>query len=159
MPINKNREDYRFYKIWGYMKYRCTNKSCNRYKDYGGRGIKVSNQWQIYNNFYNDMWEYYIEHVKKFGEKQTTLDRINVNDDYKKENCKWSTYQEQRINTRNKATYKATNILTGKEYIFNNCAEFCRNHDLKYSQVTDCIGGRQKTHKGFIFTRLTDKER
>ena len=40
MPISKEREDYRFYKIWADMKYRCSNPKCKRFMDYGGRGIQ-----------------------------------------------------------------------------------------------------------------------
>lgn len=101
--INKKHNMYktRFYRIYKRMKVRINNKNTKEYKDYGGRGIKVSESWQ--NNFFdfkNDMYESYLSHVIKKGEKDTTLERIDVNGNYCKENCKWATYKEQNLNKR-----------------------------------------------------------
>ena len=80
------------YKSWENMKQRCLNKNDDEhYKDYGGRGIKVCKRWMIFENFYGDMGE---------RPKNKTLDRIDNNGNYCKENCKWSTQKEQNNNTR-----------------------------------------------------------
>ena len=105
MPISKEREDYRFYKIWADMKYRCSNPKCKRFMDYGGRGIQYYPEWTSYDGFKKDMWKSYQEHCKLYGEKQTTLDRINVNDHYYKDNCRWADSTLQRENVRNKEEY------------------------------------------------------
>lgn len=154
MPINKNREDYRFYAIWGDMKYRCNNPNCKKYNLYGGRGIKVCNEWMNYQNFYNDMWESYQEHCKQFGVKDTTLDRIDSNKGYSIENCRWATNKEQRINVRNKKSYVAININTKEEFIFNNLTDFCKEHGFTRQRATECISGKYKQHKGYIFKTL-----
>lgn len=159
MAVDKNREDYRFYRIWGDMKYRCNNPNCSAYENYGGRGIKVCEEWSDYENFYNDMWQSYNEHIEKFGVKQTTLDRIDVNGDYSLQNCRWSTYQEQRINVRNKAIYKAVNIETGEEFVFDNCVQFSKENGFTRQGIMDCVAGKRNQHKGFKFYRLTPKER
>lgn len=78
------------------MRDRCNNPKCERYKSYGGRWIKCI--WDSFEDFYRDMGESYEKHVKEFGEKQTTLDRIDVNWDYCKENCRWATWAEQMWN-------------------------------------------------------------
>ena len=68
---------------------------------YGGCGITICDRWlESFENFKEDMYESYLKHVEEFGEKNTSLDRINSQKNYNKENCKWSTREEQSQNTR-----------------------------------------------------------
>lgn len=92
----------KFYYAYFDLLRRCYNIKHKSYKDYGGRGINVCEQWKnSFENFKNDMYESYLKHVKEFGKKQTTIDRINTNGNYCKENCRWTTYKEQGRNKRN----------------------------------------------------------
>lgn len=72
------------------MRQRCENPKRDNYKHYGGRGIVVCERWKTFENFLADM-----------GERPTpkhSIDRIDVNGNYEKDNCKWSTVIEQRNN-------------------------------------------------------------
>lgn len=96
--FTKGRQRPRFYRIWEAVRRRCTNPNQDNYKYYGGRGIKV--EWNSFLEFRDDMYQEYLEHVEKFGEKNTSIDRIDINENYCKENCRWATLKDQTRNTK-----------------------------------------------------------
>lgn len=77
------------------MLVRCSEKSISS-KYYFEKGIKV--MWCSYDEFKKDMEESYIKHVKEFGKRETSLDRIDSDKNYCKENCRWVTLKEQANN-------------------------------------------------------------
>jgi hypothetical protein len=80
------------YEIWSSMIKRCFNKNSKSYDNYGGRGITVCDGWvSSFEAFYEDMGPCL---------HGMTLDRINVNSNYCKENCRWATASEQGYNKR-----------------------------------------------------------
>lgn len=79
------------YSTWKGMRSRCNNPNHSRYKDYGERGISVCKEWDDFYIFYSDMGD---------RPEGKTLDRIDNNGAYCKENCKWSTITEQNRSSR-----------------------------------------------------------
>ena len=83
----------RFYGVWNDMMMRCYNPNKERFPCYGGRGIKVSARWRIFNNFYQDMYPTYA--------KGMSLERNNNNKGYNKSNCSWIPIKNQKFNKQN----------------------------------------------------------
>lgn len=89
----------RLYNIWYGMKARCKYPSHCSYKNYGGRGIKVCDEWE--NDFLKfRQWAMENGYDEDAPRGKCTLDRIDVDGDYEPSNCRWITQKEQMSNTR-----------------------------------------------------------
>lgn len=89
--INKIHWDSKtkLYKHYHSAKSRCLCKTDKRYKWYWWRWIKI--EWDNYESFKKDMYQWFIEHSKKYWEDNTTLDRVDVDWNYSKDNCRRTT--------------------------------------------------------------------
>lgn len=88
----------RLYKVWSGMKTRCNCSKRRDYKWYGGKGIEVCDEWQIFDNF--RIW------AESNGYSDNlTIDRIDSDKGYCPENCRWIPFVE---NIRNKKEIKLT---------------------------------------------------
>ena len=86
----------RLYRIYNNMKSRCYRKYAKEFENYGGRGIRVCNEWlgeDGFVNFYN--WAYSHGYSEEL-----TIDRINNDGNYEPDNCRWVTMMVQNSNSR-----------------------------------------------------------
>lgn len=95
-------------------------------------GLSVCEEWKSFDNFKNDMYKSYLIHLKKYGEKNTTLDRIDVYKGYFKENCRWATVLAQSLNKKN--TFKV--VYKGKEIpLLLLCLKLDKNYERVYRRI------------------------
>lgn len=83
-----------FNKLQG-MKTRCNQPSCTEYKNYGGRGIKICDEWNDSKYGFLAFYHWSMTHGYREG---LTIDRIDVNGDYEPNNCRYITLTEQQYN-------------------------------------------------------------
>jgi hypothetical protein len=125
---------YRAYKTWQDMLQRCYNPKNKRYKDYGGRGIKVCERWLGKDGFKN--------FIEDMGDRPLylTIHRIDNDGDYELKNCKWETDREQQRNRSN-----------NKILVFNGIS-----HCI--AEWADILGWNTKTLYNRYYKGWTDEE-
>lgn len=112
----------RIYDIWYHMKGRCYNEHDARFDRYGGRGIKVCDEWK-------DSFESFYSWAMANGyQDDLTIDRIDNDGDYCPSNCRWATHQEQ---SRNRSTN--INIKIGNST--RTLKEWCEIFGLEYGTI------------------------
>lgn len=126
MPSGKQRNRHpRLYRIWADMKTRCNNPNFPKYTDYGGRGIKVCQEWQLFEQFQ--------EWAMTSGYADTlTLDRVDNDKGYSPSNCRWVTQKDQCNNKRNNhlLTYNGETLTI---------AQWARKLGINYFSLHDRI--------------------
>ena len=109
------------------MKQRCYDPNATRFKNWGGRGIKVCDRWKnSFENFYEDMGE---------KPKGHSLDRIDNDGDYTPENCQWASTLEQGRNSRK-------NRLITHDGLTLSLAEWSEKTGLNRTTISERIDSR-----------------
>lgn len=128
----------RTYRLWSGIKTRCTNPNEQAWKHYGGRGVKLCGRWEKFENFLEDMGE--------VPSKLHSIERIDVNGDYCKENCCWIELKFQARN-RTKNTIITHNGMT-------MCAvEMCEKLKLPYKLIIE------RMSRGLTFQQAIQKKK
>jgi len=116
----------RIYQTWAAMKSRCYNPGNQSYKDYGGRGIKVCEEWN------NDFECFYNWAIKNGYSDFLTIERINVDGDYCPNNCRWLSKAEQSNNRR-------SCIVISYQGKTQNLSQWCKELGLNYKRINNRI--------------------
>lgn len=115
----------RLYHVWLSMKERCYTSTCNTYKNYGGRGIKICDEWLGENGFVNfKEWS-----LANGYAEDLSIDRIDVNGNYEPSNCRWATRIQQANNKRN-------NVYITIDGEVHTLTEWCKILNVSRSTVT-----------------------
>lgn len=141
--MRQNRHPLHY--VYHGMKQRCLNPNAKKYKIYGARGITICNSWlgeKGFFNFINDMGD---------RPPNTTLDRVENDKGYYKENCRWATPNQQQANRRNnnkivgvhynknERKYKAL-LYTNGEIVFEKL----------YKTYDEAVDGRRQAEIKFL---------
>jgi hypothetical protein len=132
--IRSKMPEYEAYKC---MKKRCYNKNSKDYYNYGGRGIKVCDEWLGEDGFIK-----FLSDLDYRPSSKHSLDRIDSNKDYFKENCKWSTINEQAINKR-----RNWMLFINEKWI--DAVTASRILKIPYSSLVNGMRGVQNMPKGY----------
>ena len=102
--------------IWYAMKARCYYTKRKEYENYGGKGIRVCDEWRNnYSNFRD--WA-----LKNGYSDELTLDRIDVNGNYEPSNCRWCTQKQQANNTTKNVIVE----YNGEYFTISELAEYAK---------------------------------
>ena len=115
-----------FYRRYRKIRERCFDKNNKSYNDYGGRGITC--EWNTYEDFKNDMYDSYLEAVKIYGDN-ISIDRIDNDKNYCKENCRWTNSETQNNNKRNVVK------VIHEDGTFETFAQISKRLDIKHKTL------------------------
>lgn len=139
------------YKVWWSMKERCYSQNHKAYHNYGGRGIIICDEWlSNFLNFYE--WS----HLNGYKEG-LSIDRINNDDNYSPENCRWITVSENTAKAnkekpKRKSKYMYYGISPkGSKVIFSNANEFAKKEGLNANGIRRVARGERNKYKGWKF--------
>lgn len=134
----------RLFKEWASMRQRCHNIADKKYKYYGGKGIKVCNEWSKFISF--EKWA-----LSNGYNDNLTIDRINFNGDYCPKNCRWVDMTVQNNN-------KSNNILIEIDGKTKTLSQWCKTYDFDYKLAWGRYSrgkrGKEIFNRNFVHPKL-----
>lgn len=143
----------KLYYAWCGMVDRITNPNNARYADYGGRGL--THDFPLFIDFVDYMLASYLELLAEYDSRNITLERIDNNKGYVRDNIQWATQREQASNRRTTVVFKAY-APTGEVYISRNAQVFAEKFELDRSSISKVIRGKRKRLKGWRFEETSE---
>lgn len=122
LTTRANYRDNRLYNIWRGIKKRCTLPSDKDYKNYGGRGIQICNEWL------NSYIAFHDWAINNGYSEELTIDRIDYDGNYEPSNCRWVTMKEQNNNKRSNVFF----TYNGKT---KSMSKWCDEFGVSYEKI------------------------
>jgi len=156
-----NKKIYKkLYFVWSNMLNRCYSKTSINYSNYGGRGVRVSDEWMSFYTFYND-----VQNILGWNEDLLLTGKIELDKDillqnntigfYSKETCLWADSHINKSYTRNVYKKSIEGISPkGEAFIFNNMLAFARENGLTAPNIYSVLTGSSESHKGWKFSYI-----
>lgn len=149
-----HKERVKLYSVWANMIRRCFDASYKEFYLYGGRGIKVCDEWlgeNGFNNFFK--WAInigYKNNTSSTNRNQISLDRINVNGNYEESNCRWvdsvTQGRNRRVHPRSKTGVSGVTKYKNKYRATIRTDNKCKHIGI-YDKLEDAIDARMKAEE------------
>ena len=140
------------YQLWRNMNQRCHNPKNPYYKNYGDKGIYVSDRWRNFSSFVED-----VDKINGFNLDDFLAGKLYLDKDFSKKNqysiesCRFVSIEvSNKMKPHQQKLFIAISP-TNETYTSSNQSTFAEEHGLSQSGVADCLRDRLKTHKGWTF--------
>lgn len=143
-----------FYNRWQSMRARTMPDFWN-HQNYYDRGIN-SDAFASFKDFYDTMYDSWLEHSKKYGEDNTSLERIDVDLPYSPSNCTWICLDEQKGNMQKTIYFTVTDLSDNSVQYYKNANKYCADNNLP-NYIGEVIN-KNGIYKGKQYHRITKEE-
>lgn len=157
LGCERNTADRKIYKCWNSMLERCYSLKSPAYINYGEKNIVVDERWHNFNNFQQDIKELEGWNEELFYKGSIDLDKDILSKGkkekiYSKDFCIWVSRKENCDARQFKTQKEFTAISpTGTTSTNININEFAKINNLSNSGICDCLNGKRRKHKGWLF--------
>lgn len=114
----------KLYGVWHNMVRRCTDPKAKQYKNYGGRGIKICDEWNDYSVFRK--WAINTGYIEEHSRSEYMLDRIDNDGNYEPSNCRWTNAKTQMNN-------RTVNTFICYQGVERTMAEWADYYNIPYN--------------------------